>query len=145
MNEQRDEEVDYVIIGTGAGGATAARVLSEAGRSLVLLEEGPRLTPAERPRAVLDAMRLSFRDMGTMATHSRTPFPVLQGKLVGGSTAINSGIIWRIPDDVRRTWRDEHGLGELVDDRGLDDVFGRIERELSIAETPAGRARAQRT
>ena len=136
MSERREIEVDYVIIGTGAGGATAARVLAEAGHTLLLLEEGPELATAERPRAVGEAMRTSFRDGGSMATHSRTPIPILQGRLVGGSTAINSGIIWRMPEDVQAVWRDEHGLGELVDEPGLSATFERIERELSIAETP---------
>jgi choline dehydrogenase-like flavoprotein len=136
MSECRETEVDYAIIGTGAGGATAARVLSEAGHSLVLLEEGPELAASERPRAVRDAMRLSFRDSGTMTTHGATPLPLLQGQLVGGSTAINSGIIWRMPEDVRRVWQDEHGLAELVEAKALDAIFERIERELSIAETP---------
>jgi choline dehydrogenase-like flavoprotein len=136
MSERREAEVDYVIIGTGAGGATAARVLSEAGFSLLLLEEGPELATAERPRAVRDALRTSFRDGGSMASQSRTPLPVLQGRLVGGSTAINSGIIWRMPDDVQAVWRSEHGLGDLVEPRALNAIFERIERELSIAETP---------
>ena len=44
-----EDAADYVIIGTGAGGATAARVLSAAGRSVIMLEEGPRLsTKSER-------------------------------------------------------------------------------------------------
>ena len=136
MNAVEEIEADYAIVGTGAGGATAARVLSEAGRSLVLLEEGPQLGPKDRPRDALSAMRLSFRDMGTMATKSRTPFPVLQGRLVGGSTAINSGIIWRLPDDVRAVWREQYGLAGLIEDRDLDRVFAQIETELAIGETP---------
>jgi choline dehydrogenase-like flavoprotein len=136
LSEQRETEVDFVIVGTGAGGATAARVLSEAGHSILLLEEGAQLKTGERPRAVLDAMRQSFRDMGTMSTSTAPPMPVLQGRLVGGSTAINSAIIWRMPADVRQTWREQHGLAELVDDKGLDATFERIEKELYIADTP---------
>ncbi len=129
-------QADFVIVGTGAGGATAARVLSEAGYSLLLLEEGPQLRTADRPRAILGALAQSVRDMGTFATRGKHPLPILQGRLVGGSTAINSGIIWRMPADVREVWREQYGLGELVDDRGLDQTFERIERELSISDTP---------
>lgn len=126
---------DFVIVGTGAGGATAARVLSGAGHSVLLLEEGPRLVTRERPRDLLGAMRSTFRDMGTNATVGTTPLPLLQARCVGGSTAINSGIIWRLPEDVRQDWVTRLGLGELVDERGLSDAFDVIERELEISES----------
>ncbi len=130
-----DDIADFVIVGTGAGGATAARVLSAAGHSVVMLDEGPRLSTPDRPRDLLGAMRQAFRDMGTNATVNATPLPLLQARCVGGSTAINSGIIWRLPDDVRRDWSERLGLGELVDERGLSDAFDVIERELEITET----------
>ncbi len=130
-----DDIADFVIVGTGAGGATAARVLSGAGHSVILLEEGPSLAVADRPRDLLGGMRAAFRDMGTNATIGTMPLPLLQGRCVGGSTAINSGIIWRLPDDVRRDWTERLGLGELVDERGLSDAFDAIERELGITET----------
>ena len=38
---RKPERVDVCIIGAGATGATAAKVLTEAGRSVVALEKGP--------------------------------------------------------------------------------------------------------
>jgi NADPH-dependent 2,4-dienoyl-CoA reductase/sulfur reductase-like enzyme len=40
---RRDEilECDVVIVGTGAGGGTAAEILTQAGLDVVLIEEGP--------------------------------------------------------------------------------------------------------
>ncbi|MCB9597912.1 MAG: GMC family oxidoreductase [Sandaracinaceae bacterium] len=130
-----EDEADFVIVGTGAGGATAARVLAAAGASVIMVEEGQRLRPEDRPAALLDAMRLAVRDMCMQATESRVPMPILQGRAVGGSTAINSGIIWRLPDDVRDDWRERFGLGELVDERRIDEVFRQIEDELEIHAT----------
>jgi len=129
------DEADFVVVGTGAGGATAARVLAGAGHEVVMVEEGERLRPEDRPAALLDAMRLAVRDMCMQATDSAVPMPVLQGRAVGGSTAINSGIIWRLPDDVREDWRARFGLGGLVDDAGLDAAFSQIEDELGIHTT----------
>ena len=44
----RDGElVDFAIVGSGAAGGTIARELSQAGLSVVLLEQGSRLTPAQ--------------------------------------------------------------------------------------------------
>jgi len=131
------DEADFVIVGTGAGGATAARVLAEAGHGVVMLEEGPNLRAADRPTGLLESMAQGFRDFGTQATSGTTPMPLLQGRLVGGSTAINSAIIWRMPEDVRLDWIARFGLGDLVAAEGLDRVFAQIERELDIAETAA--------
>jgi choline dehydrogenase-like flavoprotein len=135
MKTVLSDEADFVIVGTGAGGATAARVLSEAGFSLALIEEGSYLKPEDRPRELVDAMAIAVRGMATLSTDSLVPMPLLAGKCVGGSTAINSGIIWRTPDDVREVWAREHGLDALVG--GLDPAFERIEDELSVRPTSA--------
>ena len=39
---------DVCIIGSGAGGGTAAKVLTEGGLNVVMLEAGPLLNPAYR-------------------------------------------------------------------------------------------------
>jgi len=129
------EEADFVVVGTGAGGATAARVLSEAGYDVVMLEEGPDLPASERPTDLLGAMSSAVRDMGTQSTTGATPIPLLQGKLVGGSTAINSGIIWRMPDDVREHWTREFGLADLVDEKEQTRIYDIIEDELEVEVT----------
>jgi choline dehydrogenase-like flavoprotein len=130
-----EDEADVVVIGTGAGGATAARVLSAAGLSVIMLEEGPLLRTRDRPVELIHAMRRAMRDFGTFTTRGAHPFPLLQGRCVGGSTAINSGIVWRLPEDVRRDWVQRHGLDWLVDERALGRVFETIEDELKVAET----------
>jgi choline dehydrogenase-like flavoprotein len=128
-----EDRADYVIVGTGAGGATAARVLTEAGRSVILLEEGPRLHNEQRAIGLLDAMGQSMRDMGTVSTSGSAPFPLLLGRCVGGSTAVNSGIIWRMPEDVRAEWIEQHGLRDLVEARAQERIFDQLESELEIA------------
>lgn len=130
------DRADFVIVGTGAGGATAARVLSDRGFDVVLLEEGGPLHPEGRPRELLDAMSIAVRGMATQSTDSLVPMPVLQGRGVGGSTAINSGIVWRMPDDVRRAWAGAWGLEGLVG-APLDDAFRTMEEELGVGPTDA--------
>jgi choline dehydrogenase-like flavoprotein len=131
-----EDDADFVIVGTGAGGATAAKVLTDAGRSVIMLEEGPHLRTKDRPRELLASMALNFRDFGTQATTGTHPIPLLQGKLVGGSTAINSGIIWRMPEDVRVDWTEQYGLGELVEEKAMARTFEEIERDMGVEETP---------
>jgi choline dehydrogenase-like flavoprotein len=134
MKALLEDSADFVIVGSGAGGATAARVLSEAGLSVIVLEEGPSLPPNARSRGLIDAMDESLRDMGTLATRGRTPIPLLMGRCVGGSTAVNSGIIWRLPEDVRHDWSTRLGLAELVEANALERNFARIEDDLGVTE-----------
>lgn len=132
MKTVLEDSADFVVIGSGAGGATAARVLSRAGHSVIVLEEGPDLQPAQRSRALLAAMDESMRDMATVATSGSTPIPLLMGRCVGGSTAVNSGIIWRIPEDVRLDWQQRHGLTDLLEANALTRCFEAIERDLGV-------------
>jgi choline dehydrogenase-like flavoprotein len=130
-----EDDADVVIVGTGAGGATAARVLAEAGVDTLILEEGPKLETSDRRRDVVGALSSSMRDAGTQTTTGTAPIPVLQGVCVGGSTAMNSGIIWRMPEDVRQTWIREHGLDALVDAGEFERIYDVIERELEVSLT----------
>ncbi|MBX3247636.1 MAG: GMC family oxidoreductase [Myxococcales bacterium] len=130
-----EDSAEVVIVGTGAGGATAARVLAAAGVDVLMLEEGPRLQTAKRPRAAVGALSGSLRAAGSQTTTGMAPIPLLQGLCVGGSTAMNSGIIWRMPEDVRQTWIAEHGLASLVDAEALERIYAVIEEELEVAET----------
>ena len=130
-----EDTADVVIVGTGAGGATAARVLAAAGIDVLMLEEGPRLRTPDRPRDALRTLAGTMRSGGTQTTTGTHPIPILQAACVGGSTAVNSGIIWRMPDDVRADWTKNHGLGELVDAASFERIYERIEGDLDVAET----------
>lgn len=41
------DEVDFVVVGSGAAGGVIARELSQAGFDVVMMEQGPRLAPAD--------------------------------------------------------------------------------------------------
>lgn len=128
-------EYDFVIVGTGAGGATAARVLSEAGHRVAMLEEGARVAASERSGPLIEALQKVIRDFATATTSGFPPTPILQGRCVGGSTAINSGIIWRMQEDTRVDWMERFGLADLVAAEHLDPIYAQIERELEIETT----------
>lgn len=42
-----DETVDFAVVGSGAAGGVIARELSQAGFSVLVFEQGPRLSPAD--------------------------------------------------------------------------------------------------
>lgn len=132
-----EESFDYVIVGSGAAGATAARVLVDTGASVAVVEEGPAVDTQEFGDKLFPALRRMFRDMGAQVARGRAYMPILQGSCLGGSTVVNSAIVWRIPDDVYAPWRDSFGLGQALPLEALHRNWDRIEAELSVAPTPA--------
>ena len=136
LDKPFSESYDYVIVGSGAAGATAARELADTGRSVCVLEEGPAVAPSEFNDRAFDSFKRLFRDMGGQVARGRAFIPVIQGRCLGGSTVINSAIVWRMPDDVWEPWRDEYGLGDALPIKELHRNWDKIEKELYVAETP---------
>ncbi|TDC12110.1 GMC family oxidoreductase [Actinomadura bangladeshensis] len=125
---------DAVVIGSGAGGAMAARTLARRGMSVVVLEEGRRFTAAEfRERAPLDRFLDLYRDGGAAVALGRPPVLLPEGRAVGGTTVVNSGTCYRTPGRVLRRWA---SLGVPVEDFGAD--LDEVEATLRVARQPVG-------
>ena len=127
-----DEAYDYVIVGSGAAGASAARVLADTGASIAVVEEGPAVPRTHFPDKVWPAFHNMLRNMGGLIARGRAFIPIIQGSCLGGSTVINSAIMWRVPDDVFDVWRDEFGLQAALPRDALHRQWDRIERELNV-------------
>jgi len=128
---------DVVIVGSGAAGATCARVLAEAGVSVILVEEGPLVRTSEMRADVYTTMKRMWRQMGSQLARGRAFIPLLQGRCVGGSTVINSAIVHRLPERIHAIWAREYGLGEALPYERLARIWDQIEKELHIAPTDA--------
>lgn len=95
---------DVVVVGSGPAGSAVARELARAGASVVVVEEGPWVRPAEFPLSGFEAFVSLYRDMGTSVAWGKGPIPFLQGRMVGGSSPINGAICWRMPRDRWEDW-----------------------------------------
>src|SRR3954464_14384372 len=73
---------DYVVVGSGAAGATAALELARAGHSVAILEEGPWIRTRDFGVDVRGALNTMFRDAGTQMVAGRAAFPLIQGRCV---------------------------------------------------------------
>lgn len=129
-------EYDYVVVGSGAGGATAAVTLARGGQKVCIVEAGPWRDPEDYPHSTYGSMRDMMDDWGTSVAMGRALWPVVQAKVVGGTTVINSAICVRTPGDIFDEWARDHGVGGAAFADAVWKAQDRIEQELSVEETP---------
>jgi choline dehydrogenase-like flavoprotein len=136
MGTRVELEADYVVIGSGAGGATAAVTLARSGAKVAIVEAGPFRDPCDYPHSVYGTMRDMVDVWGSNFTRGRAFWPIVQGSLVGGSTVINSAICVRTPPDIFDQWERVHGIGgrDFADSMGA--IQDDLERELSAELVP---------
>lgn len=128
-------EADVVVVGSGAGGAVAAHRLARGGRKVVLVEEGSMIDPTDFTTDSWAAMKMLYRDNGMRAMIGTMIIPTMQGRVVGGTTVVNSAICFRLPDDVLDEWVDQERLEGLTPE-GLAPLFDEIEDFLNISPEP---------
>jgi choline dehydrogenase-like flavoprotein len=128
-----------IVVGSGAGGATAARKLAENGYEVTLLEAGKPFSPLTHKVSWLSGLRGSFllKDAGAIkhffphygVDPTGPDLTLFRGITEGGSTSISCGNMVRA----------ENGLKEI----GLDLTaeFEEIERSLKIEPIPRERWR----
>jgi choline dehydrogenase-like flavoprotein len=127
---------DAVIVGSGAGGAMAARTLARAGMDTVVLEEGRRWTVDEfRRMHPIDRYAGLYRGAGATVALGRPAVVLPMGRAVGGTTVVNSGTCYRPPPSVQQRWRGEFGLA-LADPARLTAHLDDVEDTLQVAPVP---------
>ena len=123
------EEADVVIVGSGAGGAVAAATLAEAGLDVIVLEAGAHYERGTYPADRLDAIRSLYRGAGLTVAAGRPPIVVPVGRVVGGTTVVNSGTCFRAPEEVLGDWATRFGIDWAGD---LDADFAEAEETLRV-------------
>jgi choline dehydrogenase-like flavoprotein len=122
---------DVVVVGSGAGGATIAAELAEAGFEVVVLEDGSYYQTRDFTADTSAMTRKLYRGGGATMAIGTPPVLYQEGRAVGGSTVINGGMSWRTPDKVLARWDRELGLAGIA--RDLEPYFERVERRIHVA------------
>lgn len=107
---QRDlvVETDVLVIGTGAGGGVAAQILAEAGREVVMIEEGPYRRTEDFHMQESEAYPDLYMEVASRKTRDKA-INILQGRTVGGGTTVNWTSCFRIPQPTVDHWRERYG------------------------------------
>lgn len=152
MRDLSREEVDFCVVGAGAGGGVVGAKLAEAGFSVVILDAGPHWNPvrdfvsdemASRKLFWMDERITGGRDAVELGSNN-------SGQGVGGSTVHYSMVAMRAhPKDFRRRTLEGEIDGADVRDwpltfEDLEPYYEEVEEALSIAgptHYPWGRRR----
>jgi choline dehydrogenase-like flavoprotein len=126
---------EVLVIGSGAGGAVTASTLARAGRDVLVVEEGPWVDPDALEPFSLDEMVAKYRHRGLSAALGSPTIAYAEGRCVGGSTEINSGLWHRLPSYLADEWRRRYSIDEFGPET-LDRFAVEIEQELSVSRVP---------
>ncbi len=131
--EHLDAEV--LVVGSGAGGATTAAVLAEAGFDVLIVEEGEWVDQGEVVPFSLEQMDRQYRSGGVTVALGLPSIAYTEGRCAGGGTEINSGLYRRPPDEVLHRWAAEYRIADLDHDE-IATIADEVESALSVTTVP---------
>jgi len=124
ISSPRELSYDIVIVGSGAGGGTVAKELSDLcakGFKIALLELGPRFKPEDNTREELPMARQYYFNSGGFQTTTQD-MTLAFAKGLGGSTNVYTGVTFKLPESAVKKWN--------VPDITLEDLDPRMDKYL---------------
>ncbi len=94
--------VDFTIIGSGAGGSTAALELLKNGYSVQIIEEG--VEYKNEKNSMKQGLMSLWRNNGINLFQGSPILNFGEGKCLGGSTVINGGVITETEENILSIW-----------------------------------------
>jgi choline dehydrogenase-like flavoprotein len=147
-----NETVDFVVVGSGAAGGVVARELSQAGLTVLVLEQGPRYTAADFRHDELDywfnnALTANpqvnvqtFRKSAAEKAQRATEVPAaLYARMVGGSSNHFTANYWRLHEV---DFKERSLLGAIegtsfadwpIDYAELEPYYTKVEWEVGVS------------
>jgi choline dehydrogenase-like flavoprotein len=122
---------DVCIVGSGAAGCVLAYELSKNGKKVVLLEKGPHRSVQwiKENESNEDKLSELWKNKGIFLA-SNFSVNIGQGQCVGGSTMLNYGICFKIPDPVLAYWKSTFGI--TISDEEMEDAYKRVGKKISV-------------
>ncbi len=127
------EKCDFLVIGGGPAGIIAAKRLAEAGRDVLVVEAGRRLTADDFGYDLMNTTARYFWDAGVKPTRGNTFMASLRAKALGGGSVFNSAICMRPSRWALESWAENHGVTGLSEDE-LRPYLDRVEAFLGVQQ-----------
>lgn len=129
---------EVVVIGTGAGGALAGTELAKRGKKVLFLEAGGAFDERDFQRRSLTWSTVHlYNQRGVQVSLGEPAILLPQGRAVGGSTVINSGICFRPPPARLQAWSELCSAPHLAPD-AMAPIVDEVWRRIGVFKTHAG-------
>jgi len=126
---------ETVVIGSGPGGAITACLLAEAGRNVLLIEEGDHLSLSSCTPFSTEEMLQKYRNGGQTVALGKNKIAYVEGRCVGGGSEINSGLYHRTPPEMLELWTKNFQV-QALDQKYLLPHFEQCEHDVSVSLLP---------
>ena len=120
-------ETDAVIVGSGCGGAFAAKTLAEAGLKVIVIDKSYYWSPDHLPMSENDASVHLFANGGAYQSDDAS-MTVINGSTWGGGGTINWSASLQTQGYVRREWSERSGLSRFTSAEFQADLDAVCER-----------------
>lgn len=121
-------ETDVVIVGSGCGGAVAAKTLAESGLKVLVVDKGYYWSPLRLPMSESEGAAHLFHN-GGMSQSDDASVSVVAGQTWGGGGTVNWSACLQTQGFVRREWSNKFGLPHFTSaeyQRDMDAVCERM-------------------
>ena len=125
------DKLKIVVIGSGAGGAVISSKLAGAKFNVTLYEEGSAVNKEEIEKSIVKPLSKYYRYGGVLPVFANPIIGFAEGKVLGGTTEVNGGLLWRTPKKILDFWRLEKSVSSEFYD-SFDEIFSIIEQRLGV-------------
>lgn len=149
-----DGDYDVCVVGSGAGGAVVASRLAEAGKRVLIVEQGRWISPRDLPTRDDRALQQLFRHGGVspalpdevqaiidICRNQIATINLLQASVVGGGPYVNNAILLEMAESTWQLWRRDFDFP--IDWQPLEQRMALVAHDLG--RTPPGAAAGARS